>query len=131
MLDIIFFSGGNQFHLLSQIQQTGCADIIRDLVKKGKIYIGSSAGSIVAGPDIYPTRLIDDANMKGNVKLYEGLGLVDFIVLPHWGSEDFREIYLNQRLENAYNDSEDNKLILLKDNQYIIVKDSWYKIISV
>lgn len=128
--DIIYFSGGNQFYLLSQIQQTGCKKLICELVEMGKIYIGCSAGSIIAGPDIYVTRLIDEVKKANSLKSYEGLGLVDFTVMPHWGSEDFREIYLNQRLENAYN-SKNSKLILLRDNQYILVKDGWYQIISV
>lgn len=128
--DIIYVSGGNQFYLLYHIQQTRCAKLISNLVKKGKIYIGTSAGSIVAGPDIYITRFIDDAKKAKylNLKSYQGLGLVNFIVLPHWGSEYFKQIYLTRRL-NAYNQK--YKIILLNDYQYILVKDNWYQIVSV
>ncbi|MHB8903587.1 MAG: Type 1 glutamine amidotransferase-like domain-containing protein, partial [Patescibacteria group bacterium] len=63
------------------------------------------------------------------LKGYRGLGLVDFVVLPHWGSDHFRSRYLNQRLAHNYNLK--NKLILLNDYQYIEVKDDWYKIVEV
>ncbi|HSW97344.1 MAG TPA: hypothetical protein VLF89_05970, partial [Candidatus Saccharimonadales bacterium] len=55
-----------------------------------------------------------------------GLALVDFTVLPHWGSKYFKDLYLNQRLEHAY--SMDNKLILLTDKQYVYVHEDWYRI---
>lgn len=127
--DILYFSGGNQFYLLAKIQESNCADLIRDYVKNGKTYIGCSAGSIIAGLDIYSTRLIDEADKVDILKSYKGLGLVDFIVLPHWGSDDFKEVYFPERLKHVYSASE--KFILLRDNQYIRVKDGWFQIISV
>ncbi|HCM81934.1 MAG: Peptidase E [Microgenomates group bacterium GW2011_GWC1_43_11] len=127
--DIIFFSGGNTFYLLQQIQQSGCADIIRGFVEKGMPYIGSSAGSQIAGPDIWPVYRLDNADQAPKIKGYVGLGLVDFVVFPHWGSDDFKELYLNQRLEHAYTDK--HKIILLTDNQYIVIEDDMYKIVEV
>lgn len=127
--DIIYVSGGNVFYLLQKIQQTGCADIIKKYVEQGKIYIGTSAGSIVAGPDIYPARRLGKVEKAQNLKGYKGLGLVDFVVLPHWGSEDHRKIYFDERLEHAY--TKYNKIILLTDYQYIEVEDDMYKIIDV
>lgn len=128
-IDIIYFSGGNTFYLLEKIQQTKCANVIRDFVNSGKIYIGTSAGSIVAGPDIYPVYRLEKVREAPKLKGYKGLGLVDFVILPHWGGEHFKERYLNQRLAHAYNLK--NKLILLNNNQYIEVKDDFYKIVDI
>lgn len=128
-IDVLYISGGNQFHLLKKIQQSNSANVIRDFVKQGKIYIGCSAGSIITGPDIYPTRFIDEAQKSNILKSYKGLGLVDFNVLPHWGDPDFKNIYFNYRLEYSYNTR--YKLIFLTDNQYIIVKGQWLRIIDV
>jgi len=58
--EIIYFSGGNTFYLLEKIQQSDCRDVIIDYIKNGKIYIGSSAGSVIAGPNIYPLRDLDN-----------------------------------------------------------------------
>ena len=52
--DVIYVSGGDTFYLLYQSQQCGFADLIKKAVSLGKIYVGTSAGSIIAGPDIYP-----------------------------------------------------------------------------
>ncbi|MFA5000507.1 MAG: Type 1 glutamine amidotransferase-like domain-containing protein [Patescibacteria group bacterium] len=127
--DVIYFSGGNTFYLLQQIQLSRSIGIFRNAVKAGKIYIGTSAGSIVAGPDIYPTYRLDNAKQAPKLKGYKGLGLVDFVVLPHWGSRHFKERYLNQRLAHNYNTK--NKLILLNDYQYIEIKDDWYRIVEI
>ena len=85
--------------------------------------------SIIAGPDIYPARRLGKVEKAPNLKGYKGLGLVDFVVLPHWGSDDHKKLYLNKRLEHAYKD--DNKIILLTDYQYISVEGDMYKIIDV
>jgi len=128
-VDIIYFCGGNTFYLLEKIQQSGCAKTICDFVKNGKIYIGTSAGSIVAGPDIYPTYRLDNAKKAPDLKGYKGLGLVDFVIFPHWGNKFFKDLYLNRRLEHAYTTG--NKIILLTNRQYVLVEGEMYKIIEV
>lgn len=124
--DMLFFSGGNQFYLLETIEESGSAPIIRELVNSGKIYIGESAGSIIAGPDIYSTYYEEDVKKAPKLKSYTGLGLVDFIVFPHWGSDYFRNKYLNFRMNHAY--TEKDKIILLTDFQYITVREDCIKI---
>lgn len=125
----ICVSGGNTFYFLEKSQQSGFIDVIRDLIlKERKVYIGSSAGSVVAGPDIYPAYNLDDASKAPNIRDFKGFGLVDFVTLPHWGSDYFKNLYMNKRLEVAYNTH--NKIILLTDNQYIYVKEDWYKIVE-
>ncbi len=126
----IFVSGGNTFYCLGKAQESGAIPVIRDLVLNGgKIYIGSSAGSVIAGPDIYPAYNIDDAPKVSNLKNYEGFGLTDLIALPHWGNERFKQRYMNERLDIAYNAQ--NKIILLRDNQYVFIKDDWYQIVAI
>ncbi|QQG52310.1 MAG: Type 1 glutamine amidotransferase-like domain-containing protein [Candidatus Falkowbacteria bacterium] len=127
--DVIYFSGGNTFYLLQQLQLSNSLSVFRAAVKAGKIYIGTSAGSIIAGPDVYPVYNLDKANVAKKLKGYRGLSLVDFVVFPHWGSEHFKERYLNQRL--AFNYKVKNKFILLNDCQYVQVENDWYRIVEV
>ncbi len=126
--DVLCIEGGNTFLLLEQIQKTGCADNIRQLVENGMPYIGSSAGSIVAGPDIYPTRRLDDYDLS-RLNGFAGLGLVDFVIFPHWGSEHFKDLYLNKRLDINYNDK--HKYMVLTDNQYIETDGETMKFIDI
>ncbi len=128
-VDVLYMSGGNVFYLLQQIQQTKCADLICDFVERGKIYIGTSAGSIVAGPDTYPVYRLDNAKQAPKLKGYKGLGLIDVVIFPHWGSAHFKARYLHQRLEHAFNLK--NKIILLTDKQYLMVVGDTYKIFEV
>lgn len=128
--EFIFVSGGNTFYFLEKTQETGFIKVIQDLVlKENKIYIGSSAGSVIAGPDIYPAYNLDDASKAPNLKGYQGFNLVDFVVLSHWGNDKFKSRYMNERLEIAYNSN--NKIMLLTDNQFVYVKDDWYQIIDI
>lgn len=54
-----------------------------------------------------------------------------FLLMPHWGSEHFRDLYLERRLEKLYT-VEHYKYLLLNDNQYVHVNsDGYYKVIDV
>lgn len=130
--DIIHVNGGNTFYLLLQAKKSGFDKFITKFVENGGIYIGSSAGSIIASPDIGVTRMLDtkqyeeELNKLGNTKSFN---LVDILIFPHWGSEHFKERYLNHRLNTAYNS--DNKIILLTDYQYVSLTGDTYKIIDI
>lgn len=129
--DILFMSGGNTFYLLEKAQQSGFNQLVTKLVDQlGKIYIGSSAGSIIAGPDIYPSYRIDNIDKAPLLKGYQGFNLVNFCVMPHWGSQDFKELYLNSRLAHAYKDDQ-VPLLLLTDHQYVRIQDDLMKIVTV
>ena len=127
--DVVVFSGGNQFYLMNKIRETECADSIINFVNKGGIYIGESAGSEIAGTNLYPTYIEEDVESAGGMDDFEGLGLVDFTVFPHWGSDDFRDRYLKFRMEHAY--TENDRIILLTNYQYISVVDDCFKIVDV
>lgn len=128
--DFVFVLGGNTFYLLEKSQESGFINVVRELVlNKEKIYIGSSAGSVIAGPDISGASIVDDNSLTPNLKDYKGFGLVDFVVFSHWGNEKFKESYLNQRLDHSYDGN--GQIILLRDNQYVEIKNDWYRIVEV
>jgi len=127
--DYIYLSGGDTPYLLQQSQKSGFISLIRELIQnKGKIYIGTSTGSIIAGPKIpdYLTDESEDIELGG----LEGYGLVNFTIVPHWGSENFKERYLSKRLKIAY-EKYSEPLILLRDNQYVHVRDDQIIIVDV
>jgi len=128
--DFLFFSGGNTFYLLKQSYETEFIPVIRDLViNQGKIYIGSSAGSVIAGPKL-PNYLTQLDNPKDtNMESQQAYAFVNFTILPHWGSTEFRKNYLESRLESAYL-KDQVPLLLLTDTQYVHVKGDSIKIID-
>lgn len=50
--DVIYFTGGDTGHLLQRIKDTGFDAIIKKMVYANKVYVGASAGSIIATPNI-------------------------------------------------------------------------------
>lgn len=125
--DVIYIAGGNTFYLLEIAIETDALRLIKDLVNKGKIYAGGSAGAVFAGPTIEPVALLDDPNDAPNLKTYESLNLVNFVVLPHYGNEKHREKY--QKIIDDFKNRE-FKLITLTDEQAIIVEGDNYQIVE-
>ncbi|OGM11329.1 hypothetical protein A2Z22_05075 [Candidatus Woesebacteria bacterium RBG_16_34_12] len=123
--EVIFISGGNTYYLLEKIQQSSVSKVIKSAVEAGMPYIGSSAGSVIAGPNIKPVGKLDGIDKAPHLKGFKALGLVDFVVYPHWGFEK----YLDESIENMKeNYVKDYKFILLTDYQYVRVEGDMYKI---
>lgn len=119
--DVLFMEGGNTFFLLQEMQKSGGLEVVRSLVQDGaKTYIGSSAGSIITGPTIAPAKRLDPPEVAPDLRGHAGLSFVDFVVLPHWGSKYFKDLYLNHRLEHAYT-THNPPLVTLNDWQYVSV----------
>ena len=87
--DIIYVSGGNTFYLLNELRKSRIWQAIKNAVKAGKIYIGESAGAIVAAPDTRYATLMDENST--NTSDFTGLNLVDFYVVLHFDCEPFTQ----------------------------------------
>jgi len=129
LFHILYFSGGNTFFLLQEIQKSGCKTVLQECLKNGKIYMGSSAGSIVAGPDVSIAKRLDTLSRAPELQGMIGLELVNYTVLPHWGSEHFRSVY-KQRIPEAY-DNYTHPLLALHDNEFALVVDGKTEIVRV
>ena len=99
--DVIYVCGGNTFVYLDRIRKTGLDKFIIDSVKSNRsIYIGVSAGSIIAGPDISIASWGSERdNNDINLKDLSGLGLTNIVILPHYRDglkselDEFRNVY--------------------------------------
>ena len=49
--DVVFVRGGNTTKLIHYLKKHGQFDAVRKIAEKGALYIGNSAGSILAGSD--------------------------------------------------------------------------------
>lgn len=127
--NIMYVEGGNTYYLLLHSQKNGFSDYVRERVKNGMIYIGTSAGSIIASPDTISGSRPGKSPSDYNLEDTSGFALVNFVVMPHWGDPNKKDMYHNFKLPISY--SESNPFILLSDNQYVEVKDDWYRIIDV
>jgi len=89
--DLVFVSGGNSFFLLQEMRRTKADEAILEMIKDGKPYVGSSAGSILLAPDIRYIERMDSPKKAPELKESAGLGAIDFYPLPHFGDGPFRK----------------------------------------
>ncbi len=84
-VDLVFVAGGNTTYLAEHARRSEFGVVLRGLLRDGKLYVGSSAGSILAGPTVEPFVAEDTAELPPGfvVGSSECLGLVDYVVLPH------------------------------------------------
>lgn len=81
---VIFVAGGNVFYLLQEVRKSGFYAVLSKLSPE-TVYVGSSAGSVLVGPDIGLVDTLNNPAEAFDLKDYSGLNLVDFVVLPHYG----------------------------------------------
>lgn len=113
----IFVEGGNTFYLLKYVRESGFDKAIKSFLDRGGIYLGVSAGSMIAGEDIASSGW--DPNWDENtirLKNFKGLGLVNFIIIPH-----YEPIHEKVILENKNKTSW--PIFALTDKQAILVDD--------
>ncbi|MDO8558879.1 MAG: Type 1 glutamine amidotransferase-like domain-containing protein [bacterium] len=113
--DVIFVEGGNTFYLMKYIWESGFDKAIKPFLDNGGIYFGISAGSIVVGKDISCSGW-DPAWDENTVGLEDmrGLGLVDFIISPHYAPEEDAVINENKSKVSC-------PIFALTDSQAILI----------
>ena len=122
----VFISGGNTFYLLQELKRKNLTSYLKERIENGLLYIGESAGSVIATPDIEYASIVDDKTLATELNDYTGLNLVDFYIVPHFEEEPFVESSRNT--VELYKDKLDLKLInnkeaiLVENNNFTIIK---------
>ena len=124
--DIIYVCGGNTFLYLDRIRKTGLDKFIIDSVTKDKsIYVGVSAGSIIAGPNIEISGWGTEGD-SNNISLtnLEGLNLTNIVVYPHY-TEELKSEVEEFKKKHGYqvHELEDNQALRLSYSDIGKLKD--------
>ncbi len=125
--DILFFEGGDTYHLMRWVNKSGLIKLIPKLLES-KVYVGLSAGSMITGPDLTLrlSKVIygDDIEEKD----MDGLNLVNFYFLPHLNSHYFPERMEDNARKVASEISK--KIYFLDDQSALKIIDGKVEVVS-
>lgn len=119
--DAIFIGGGNTFRLLKALQDLELIEPIRQKVRSGVPYIGSSAGSNVAGPTIKTTKDMPIVQPHS----FESLGLVPFQISPHFQDPDPNSRHMGETQEERivqFLEENDTPVVGMREGAWLVAE---------
>ncbi|MFG2604794.1 Type 1 glutamine amidotransferase-like domain-containing protein [Streptomyces sp. NPDC048514] len=124
---LVWVRGGNVFVLRQALARSGADTTLADLVRRDAIvYAGYSAGACVLGPDLHGLEQCDDPQAVrtayGDEARWDGLALLDYIVVPHIDSPGHPESEILGLVAERYR-AEGTAHQPLRDGQALVIRD--------
>jgi len=121
-VDGIYVAGGETFDLMWVLRSSGAAELITKKVRAGLPYIGTSAGAVIAGPDIEAVSLLDNPDIAPELPDFKGLGLCEQVIIPHAaGTIPIFPIEVFAETVRLY--GQRFQLMLLRDGQALLIDE--------
>ncbi len=117
--NVIFVEGGNTFYLLKAIRETGFAEILKEQLGQGKVYVGVSAGSYVMCPTIEVSDWDETGKDRFGLTNFTALNYVPFCLDVHY--TDQKESEVREKMKSLK-----YPLRILRDGQGILVENGKY-----
>ena len=120
---LIYVCGGNTFSILKRLRELNLDQEIIDLVKEGTIYVGVSAGSIIAGPSIEIAGWGSEGDQNEvNLTDLTGFNLTNVAVFPHYHEELADEVKeFKKKVAYPVVPLTNEQLVFIEDNNYQII----------
>jgi dipeptidase E len=120
--EAIFIGGGNTFRLLKALEDLDLIEAICRKISSGTPYIGSSAGSNVAGPTIKTTKDMPIVQPRS----FESLGLVPFQISPHYLDPDPNSTHMGETQEERilqFLEENDTPVVGIREGAWLLCTD--------
>lgn len=122
---VIWLRGGNVFVLRYALHRSGADDLIRELLAADAlVYAGYSAGPCALSPSLRGLEAVDDPAAVGRAygaePLWEGLAVLDEIIVPHYDSPEHPESAATTSVVRRYR-AEGVPHRTLRDGQALLV----------
>ncbi len=118
----VWVRGGNTFVLRQAMKLSGFDQLIHAM-NEDFLYAGYSAGICVLAPNLDALQIVDNPHVHAYGEItetvWEGLGLLDYIILPHYKSDHpesadiDKEVAFCQRQGIAYKTLRDGEVLLI------------------
>lgn len=93
--NIIHIEGGNTFYLLRAIKENNFAEVLKELLYQGKVYIGTSAGAYIMCPSIEVSNWDKSGRDRFGLSDFSALQYVPFLLKVHYNDEKESEVREN------------------------------------
>jgi dipeptidase E len=120
--DAIFVGGGNTFRLLNALYEEKLVEVIRERVRGGMPYIGSSAGTNITAPTIKTTNDMPIIQPP----TFDALNLVPYQINPHYLDPDPSSTHKGETREQRlmeFHEENDTPVVGLREGSMLRVDD--------
>jgi len=120
--DAIFAGGGNTFRLLKTLYERDLLTPIRDRVRAGLPYLGSSAGTVITAPTMRTTNDMPIVQPPS----FDALGLVTYQINPHYLDPDPQSTHKGETREERireFHEENETPVVGLREGSILRVDD--------